>query len=165
MSSLSTNAAALAEFSRYIAQTKITMKNRYQQSLAADLARQQWQDCFQRNVLLVLEQTYGQTLDYLHNLDFDGNAAPVNRGFSALTGQVLAIFDGFVDEFLAFVVDKHRTSCALSNFPDEHKPDKTYVNSVKRDIAGLWQNFALQVNSYLLESSAETQQNHQKDFS
>ncbi|MGZ5541986.1 MAG: hypothetical protein ACXWE3_09675 [Methylobacter sp.] len=38
--------------------------------------------------------------------------------------KTLSALDGFVDDFLLFVVDKHRTSCALSNFPDEHKPEK-----------------------------------------
>jgi monoamine oxidase len=52
---------------------------------------------------------------------------------------------------MLFVVNKHRTSCALSNFPGEHKPDKTYINEVMREIAGLWQNFALDVNTYFLE--------------
>jgi monoamine oxidase len=85
-------------------------------------------------------------------LPFDSAASPVNQGLSDLTKQALAAFDEFVDEFLLFVVDKHRTSCALSNFPGEHKPDKTYVNEVMREIAGLWQNFALDVNTYFLES-------------
>jgi monoamine oxidase len=40
----------------------------------------------------------------------------------------------------------------LSNFPSEHKPDKAYVNAVRHDIAGLWQNFALAVNAYILDS-------------
>jgi hypothetical protein len=52
---------------------------------------------------------------------------------------------------MLFVVNKHRTSCALSNFSGEHKPDKTYINEVMREIAGLWQNFALDVNAYFLE--------------
>jgi monoamine oxidase len=77
---------------------------------------------------------------------------PVNQGLSELTRQTLAVFDGFIDEFLLFVVDKHRTSCALSNFTNEHKPDRTYVNEVKREISGLWQNFALNVNGYFVES-------------
>jgi monoamine oxidase len=85
-------------------------------------------------------------------LPFDSKESPVNRGLSDLSKEALTAFDGFVDEFLLFVVDKHRTSCALSNFPGEHKPDKTYVNEVMREIAVLWQNFALNVNTSFLES-------------
>ncbi len=127
------------------------LKKQYDQLLAKDLSRQQWDGCFQRNVLTVLEQTYDQALVELQALPFDGGNNAVDRGLTDLTKQTLASFDGFVDDFLQFVVDKHRTSCALSNFPGEHKPDKAYVNEVMRDIAGLWQKFALNVNAYFLE--------------
>ena len=145
------NADYLAQFSQYVAEQKNVLKKQYEQLLAQDLSRQQWDGCFQRNVLAVLEQAYDAALLQLQRLPFDISETPVDRGLSDLTRQALAAFDGFVDDFLQFVVDKHRTSCALSNFPDEHKPDKTYVNEVKRDIAGLWQNFALSANAYFLE--------------
>ena len=128
------------------------LKKQYEQLLAQDLSRQQWDGCFQRNVLTVLEQFYDEALSRLQTLPFDSKESPVNRGLSDLSKQALTAFDGFVDEFLLFVVDKHRTSCALSNFPGEHKPDKTCVNVVLREIAGLWQNFALNVNAHFLES-------------
>jgi len=145
------NADSIAQFCRYIAERKPVMKKHYEQLLAQDLAKQQWDGCFQRNVLAVLEQVYDEALAFVKTLPVDSAASPVNQGLSDLTKQTLAAFDGFVDDFLLFVVDKHRTSCALSNFPDEHKPDKTYVNEVKRDIAGLWQSFALNVNAYFME--------------
>ena len=145
------DADCLAQFSQYVVEQKDVLKKQYEQLLAQDLSRQQWDGCFQRNVLAVLEQVYDDALVQLQMLPFDIRETPVDRGLSDLTKQVLAAFDGFVDDFLQFVVDKHRTSCALSNFPDEHKPDKTYVNAVKRDIAGLWQNFALSANVYFLE--------------
>ncbi len=145
------NADSIAQFCRYIAEQKPLLKKQYEQLLAQDLSRQQWDGCFQRNVLDVLEHTYDDALAFVQTLPFDSAASPVNKGLSDLTKQALSAFDGFVDDFLLFVVDKHRTSCALSNFPDEHKPDKAYVNEVKRDIAGLWQNFALAVNSHFLD--------------
>ncbi|MDD5275302.1 MAG: amine oxidase [Methylovulum sp.] len=148
---LQNNADSIAQFHRYIAGQKTLLRNHYGQLLAQDLSRQQWDGCFQRNVLAVLAQAYDGALAYLKTLPFDSTASPINLGLADLTKQALAAFDGYVDEFLLFVVDKHRTSCALSNFPDEHKPDKVYVNEVKRDIAGLWQNFALEANAYVLE--------------
>jgi len=146
------NADSIAQFCRYIAGQKPVLKKQYEQLLAQDLSRQQWDGCFQRNVLTVLEQFYDEALSRLQTLPFDSKESPVNRGLSDLSKQALTAFNGFVDEFLLFVVDKHRTSCALSNFPGEHKPDKTYVNEVMREIAGLWQNFALNVNAHFLES-------------
>ncbi len=145
------NADSIAQFCRYIDDCKPALTAQYQQLLAQDLSRQQWDGCFQRNVSAVLAQAYDEALAHLKTLPFDSAATPVNRGLSELTQQVLAAFDGFVDDFLLFVVDKHRTSCALSNFPDEHKPDKAYVNEVKHEIAGLWRNFALDVNGHFLE--------------
>ena len=145
------NADSIARFHRYIAEQKPLLKKHYEQLLAQDLSRQQWDGCFQRNVVTVLEQAYDEAFAYLKTLPFDSSAVPVNRGLSDLTKQVLAAFDGYIDEFLLFVVDKHRTSCALSNFPGEHKPDKAYVNEVKHDIAGLWQNFALAANTHLVK--------------
>lgn len=145
------NAGSLMQFHHYIGARKTGMKKQYETLIAQDLSRQQWDGCFQRNLLAVMEQTYDEALGRLQALPFDSGSVPVNRGLSDLTKQVLAEFDGFVDEFLAIVVDKHRTSCALSNFPDEHKPDKAYVDAVKRDIGVLWQNFALNVNAYFLQ--------------
>jgi len=152
MTNISPNAASIGQFHRYIAERKLLLRKHYEQLLAHDLSRQQWDGCFQRNVLVVLTQAYDEALAYLQILPFDSSAVPINRGLSELSKQVLAVFDGFVDEFLLFVVDKHRISCALSNFPSEHKPDKAYVNAVRHDIAGLWQNFALAVNAYILDS-------------
>jgi len=146
------NADSIAQFCRYITERKPVLKKHYEQLLAQDLSRQQWDGCFQRNVLSVLEQVYDEALAYLKTLPFDSTASRVNQGLSDLSKQALTAFDGFVDEFLLFVVNKHRTSCALSNFPGEHKPDKAYINEVMREIAGLWQSFALNVNTYFLES-------------
>lgn len=144
------NAANISQFHFYIAERKLPMKQQYEKLLAGDLSRQQWQGCFQRNVLAVLEQFYDEALAQLQSMPFDASQSGFDKGMSNLTRQVLTEFQGSVDEFLWFVVDKHRTSCALSNFPDEHKPDKDYVNAVKRDIAVLWSNFAINVNDYFL---------------
>ncbi|QPK65447.1 amine oxidase [Methylomonas sp. LL1] len=146
-----TNTDSLARFERYMAEAKPLMQKQYQQLLAQDLSKQQWDRCFQRNVLAVLQQSYELALQHLQTLPFDGREVAVDRGLSQLTRRMLAAFDGFVDEFLLFAVDKHRTSCALSNFPDEHKPDNAYLNQVKRDIAELWQGFAINANDFFLE--------------
>ncbi|MDD1620409.1 MAG: amine oxidase [Methylococcaceae bacterium] len=151
MTNQSGNSDGITQFHRYIEEQKPLLKKQYETLLAHDLSRQQWDGCFQRNVLLVLEQAYNEALTRLRTLPFDTAASPVNSGLSDLTRKTLAAFNGFVDDFLLFVVDRHRTSCALSNFPDEHKPDKSYVNEVMREIAGLWQNFALDVNAHFLE--------------
>ncbi|MBD9356075.1 amine oxidase [Methylomonas albis] len=145
------NATSIGEFNRFITEQKTRMKQQYDQLLAHDLSQQLWDGCFQRNVLIVLETTYEQALNQLNTLPFDHAAGTINQGLADLTKSVLAVFDGFIDEFLLIVVDKHRTSCALSNFPDEHKPDQVYLSAVRSDIALLWRNFALDINAYFLE--------------
>jgi len=140
------------ELNGFISDTKPALKHQYAKRLADDLSRQQWQGCFQRNVLLVLEEFYANALCHLQSIPLNANQQKIHNGMSDLTLQALAAFQGFIDEFLLFVVDKHRISCALSNFPDEHKPDKEYVNAVKRDIAQLWQQFALNVNNHFLDN-------------
>ena len=145
------NTDIIAQLKQYIVQRKPVLKKHYEHALAQDLSQQQWDGCFQRNVLMVLQPFYDDGLVYVKTLPFDSSTSPVNQGLSELTKLMLQAFDGFGDEFLLFVVDKHRTSCALSNFPGEHQPDKAYVNEVRHDIAMLWQNFAIKINTHFLE--------------
>jgi monoamine oxidase len=149
------NAESLVHFQHYINDYKPQMKSHYEQLLATDLSRQQWDGCFQRNVLAVIEKTYDAALKQVLLLPFDSRHSPHEKGQLLLSKQVLACFNGLSNEFVSFVVEKHRTSCALSNFPDEHKPDTAYVNEVMREIACLWQSFAIKVNNYFLEQQAE----------
>jgi monoamine oxidase len=146
------NIDSITELSQFIAQQKPLLRKQYERLLVQELSQRQWNGCFQRNVLIVVQRFYEDSLTQIKTLSFDASTSPINRGLSDLTKQVLQVFEGFVDEFLLFVVDKHRTSCALSNFPDEHKPDKSYVNEVRRVIAALWQDFAIDVNGHFLAS-------------
>ncbi len=145
------NTDSITQFHRYIAEQKPLLRKRYEKLLAHDLSQQQWDGCFGRNTLAVLGEAYDEALAFMKTLVFDSRTVQINQGLSDLTKALLVAFDGFVDEFLLFAVDKHRTSCALSNFPDEHKPDTVYLNAVRRDIAELWRNFALNANAYILE--------------
>jgi monoamine oxidase len=76
------NADSIAQFCRYITEQKPVLKKHYEQLLAQDLSRQQWDGCFQRNVLSVLEQVYDEALAYLKTLPFDSTASRVNQGLS-----------------------------------------------------------------------------------
>jgi monoamine oxidase len=144
------NNEIIAQLKLQVCEQKSVLKKHYEQLLAQDLSQQQSEGCFQRNVLIVLQQFYDDELVHLKTLPFDASTSRVNQGLSELTKQVLYVFDGFIDEFLLVVVEKHRTSCALSNFLSEHKPEKAYVQAVRRDIAEVWSNFATQINAHLL---------------
>ena len=51
-----------------------------------------------------------------------------------------------LDDVVAF----NRTSCALSNFPDEHQLSREYLQAILRDIAAAWLEFSLAANRLLL---------------
>lgn len=153
MNKLARNIWQFEQFRCYLDNSKPLLKQQYRQRLAEDLSRQQWHECFQRNVLAVLANFYNDAEQQLRSLRFDTGPYRIENGMSKLTRTALTCFQGYSDEFLLFAVEQHRTSCALSNFPDEHKPDQDYINHVKREIAKLWQAFALHTNAYFLELS------------
>jgi monoamine oxidase len=51
---------------------------------------------------------------------------------------------------LAEAVIFNNTSCALSNFPFEHRPSGDYLRTIRRDLAAAWQAFAAAANERLL---------------
>ena len=44
----------------------------------------------------------------------------------------------------------NRTSCALSNFPDEHQLSREYRQVILRDVAAAWLEFSLSANRLLV---------------
>jgi hypothetical protein len=151
MSNEHTNSQSLKLFRHFIACRMPEIKKKYDKLLAYDLGRHQADGCFQRNALAVMEQTYDDALAELHALPFDSSGVPVHRGLSDLSKQILATFEGFIEEFLSYALDKHRTCNALVAFPEEQLPNRAYVEQVKCEIGELWQSFALKANAYLLQ--------------
>lgn len=74
----------------------------------------------------------------------------VQRGRSDLTPSVLTPFEGFNRALLDAAVDFNRTSCAISNFGDEHDPSEAYLATISCDLAAAWREFALNTNRLLL---------------
>jgi monoamine oxidase len=62
-------------------------------------------------------------------------------------------FRDFIQSLVDDVVAFNRTSCALSNFPDEHHVSKEYMQVIYRDIAAAWQEFSLSANRLLLDKN------------
>jgi monoamine oxidase len=60
------------------------------------------------------------------------------------------LMQSVMDDVTAF----NRTSCALSNFPDEHRLSREYTHVIFRDIAAAWQEFSLSANRMLLARAA-----------
>lgn len=146
--------AALTAFSLWVDQARQAALDRYRQHLNQMLARQDRDSVTQRALLATVEQTYANALEELARLDVRAVDMPPS-GRSELTPRVLAAFSGFskavVDEALAF----NRTSCALSNFPDEHKPDPDYLRVITADLVAAWREFALATNDLLCTRSQQ----------
>jgi monoamine oxidase len=126
----------------------------YRQRINRSLAIQQREQLTQRAMLGAMEQVFSDALVQLDRLPFDTGDVPVERGRSALTPQVQAAFQGFIQTLLDEVVAFNRASCALSNFPDEHQLSKEYEQTILRDIAAAWREFSLSANSRLLCTDA-----------
>jgi monoamine oxidase len=142
-------AALLDDFVRRVAGLREQALERYRQRVHLALSRQQDAQLTQRAVLGALESVYQEALGLLGSLRLPAAGQPLQQGRHALTPQVLAPFKGLADELLAEVVRYNATSCALSNFPFEHKPSAEYVHVIRRDLAAAWQDFALAANDHL----------------
>ena len=144
-----TTATDLAGFQSYVAGLRSGMQRQYDRGVNRDLSRQQSQNLFKRNVIEVLRQSYRQALTELQTLRADAGGVQPAAASSDLGTQVLKSFDGFIEELIVYALQKHRTSCALSNFPDEHKPGQDYIAEVIEEASRDWSAFAVQVNNLL----------------
>ncbi len=146
----SINAASLARFGDWVAAQSEVAFDGYRQRLNRSLAAQQREQITQRAILESMEELFGNALALLNNLDFDDGAVVVERGRSSLTPAAQQPFGDLMRTVLDDVVSFNRTSCALSNFPDEHHLSKEYHQAIHRDIAAAWREFSLAANQLLL---------------
>lgn len=132
---------ALSHFHAWVATERALAIPRYRQHLHQMLSRQDRDRVTQRAVLAAIEQTYTRALEQLARLDVAVPPVAMSEQ-DGLTPRVLKAFSGFsktlVDEALAF----NATSCALSNFADEHHPDGDYLRAITADLAAAWMEFA-----------------------
>ncbi len=144
------NAARMARFSAWVATQGDAALDDYRRRLTASLAAQQRDQLTQRAVLESAEAVFARALDLLDDLAFETGTVAVEKGRSALMPAVQKPFGGFLQALMDDVVAFNRNSCALSNFPAEHKPSKDYLQATLRDIAAAWQEFSLAANRHLL---------------
>jgi uncharacterized protein YecA (UPF0149 family) len=138
--------SALEGFDQFIKDFKRPMQLQYDRSINRDLSQQNWQGLFKRNVTLVLRQAYIEIINQLKQLPAKSGVIGLDNNTNPLATEVLGSMDDFVDGFVQFVLQKHRTSCALSNFPDEHRPSEEYIAETLELIEQDWQSFVSQVN-------------------
>ena len=146
----SINAASLARFGAWVAAQGDVAFDGYRHRLNQSLAAQQREQLTQRAILESMEEIFDGALVVLNDLDFDVDAVTVERGRSSLTPGVQQPFGDLMQSVLDDVVAFNRTSCALSNFPDEHHLSREYHQTILRDIAAAWLEFSLAANRLLL---------------
>lgn len=146
----SINATSLARFSRWVAAQQEPAFDGYRHCLNRSLAAQQREQLTQRAILETMEELFDKALAELESLPFEISAVAVERGRSPLTPGVQQPFGSLMESILDDVKAFNRTSCALSNFPDEHHLSKEYLQVILRDIAAAWLEFSLAANRLLV---------------
>lgn len=147
---MSATQSSLARFGEWVNTQHREAFERYRRQLHQNLASQRKEQLTQRAVLGAMEQVYSEALAMLGELPFDAAAAGIEQGRSELTAKVLAPFIGFNKALLDEVVLFNRSSCAISNFPDEHAISPEYLETIARDLAAAWREFAQGVNALLV---------------
>jgi monoamine oxidase len=144
------NAASLAAFGAWVEDQRQQAFESYRQRLHRGLSSNQRDQLTQRAVLGAMEEAYGNALAMLDTLPFETASVAIEQGRCALMPNVQAPFGPFMKMLMEDVVAFNRTSCALSNFPEEHRLSTEYEHVILRDIAAAWREFSLNANSLLL---------------
>lgn len=147
---VSINAVSLARFRAWVVAQGDAAFDDYRHRLNRSLAVQQRDQLTQRAILESMEEIFDSALAVLDGLVFDMSAVTVERGRSSLTPDVQQPFGELMQSLMDDVIAFNRTSCALSNFPDEHRLSAEYTQVILRDIAAAWQEFSLSANRLLL---------------
>ncbi|WP_059410655.1 flavin monoamine oxidase family protein [Cupriavidus basilensis] len=150
-------AEARAAFAACVSARREQAPSRYRQHLERLLSSQQPQQPTQRALLATAEQVYSEALDALDTLLPGlgaGRAGPAQAGRHALTPVLLAVFDGWNRQLMDAALAFNGSACALSSFPEEHRPDAALQRAIVLDLAAAWREFALALNARLLAAGA-----------
>jgi monoamine oxidase len=106
----------------------------------------------QRALLAAADQVYSEALARLEDLlpALNAGSSDIIHGRHALTATLLIAFEGWNKGLLDAALQHNATSCALSNFPEEHQPDADMLRAITLDLAAAWREFALELNTRLL---------------
>ncbi|WP_374544602.1 flavin monoamine oxidase family protein [Rhodoblastus sp.] len=153
----SANEASLRRFSAWVEKQSGPVFEDYRRRLNASLATQSREQMTQRAMLGAAETLFGEALAKIATLPFDLAGVSVEKGRCALTPLVQKPFGDFLKQFFDDVAAFNSTSCALSNFPDEHRIARDYQQAIMRDIAAAWTEFSLAANAALLAKGGAAQ--------
>lgn len=144
------NEASLRRFSAWVERQGQGVFEDYRRRMNASLATQAREQITQRAMLSAAEAFFGQALGKVESLPFELAGVAVEKGRCALTPLLQQPFSDFLKQYFDDVAAFNSTSCALSNFPDEHRLAKEYQQAIMRDIAAAWAEFSRDLNGLLL---------------
>ncbi len=150
-----TRSAALARFASNVQTLRGMAPQRYRQHLTRLLSTHQVELLTQRALLATADQLYSESLARLDDLliDLDVTGSEITNNRHALTAALLAPFEGWNKGLLDAALEHNASSCALSNFPTEHRPDADTLRAITLDLAAAWREFALELNTRLLAAA------------
>ena len=147
-------AAAVADFATAVQRLRALAGGRYRQQLVRLLSAQQHEQLTQRALLAAVDQTYSEALARLDAFAPWVGPEHAGQGRHALTPALLKAFDGWNKALLDEALAHNGSSCALSNFPQDHRPDAELLRAITRDLAAAWREFALELNARLVGAAA-----------
>lgn len=142
--------SAIVDFAAGVQGLRALAGGRYRQQLVRLLSAQQHEQLTQRALLAAVDQTYSEALALLDAFAPWTGPGHTEQGRHALTPALLKAFDGWNKALLDDALAHNGTSCALSNFPQDHRPDAELLRAIKRDLAAAWREFALELNARLV---------------
>lgn len=135
-----------AAMQAFVSAQKANARRRYDRKVNMDLSRQNSQQLFKRNITAVLNQCFDETRCEMQRQQ---EAAHEGGVVKAWLPQLLAEYEGLIDDLIDYALNKHRSSCALSNFPEEHNPSRDYLAEVLSQVSRDWSAFVSHMRTLL----------------
>ncbi|MFO1102975.1 MAG: FAD-dependent oxidoreductase [Methylocystis sp.] len=148
---LGLNEASLIQFRGWVDGRSDAIFEDYRRRLTKGLASRERDSLTQIALLGAIEDVFQQALAVLDSLPFDLATTKVELGRVELVPRIQQPFGDLMQTIMDDVVAYNQTSCALSNFPSEHRLSGEYKSAILQDIAGAWREFSLTANRRLLE--------------
>lgn len=136
-----------------LASLRQQMKRQYDRGIVRDLSSHNTENLLHRNAITILNAIYDESLAEINKWNKKNNMSvtPVEMTKSII--GALSVYDGIIEELLQYAISKHRSSCALSNFPDEHNPSRDYVDMVIEEATLGWETFSRQVKEMVMAAA------------
>jgi monoamine oxidase len=145
------NEASLARFAAWVDAQADAVFDDYRRRLNQGLARQEREGLTQAALVGAIEALFEQSLLRIEALPLDMEAVAIEKGRASLTPLIQQPFGEVMQAVFDDAIAFNQTSCALSNFPNEHRVSKDYTQAIMREVAAAWREFSLSANDLLVK--------------